>query len=68
MKITLAAVALAIAIPAAAQAAPAPTPKVEKPCCCCETMDRMACCDEHEKQKDHGGQAEPDTHRGHGGH
>ena len=69
MKMYLAAAALAVALPAAAnaEAAPTPAPKAEKPCCC-EKMDRkMACCEEHMK-KDRDGQAEPDVHKGHGGH
>ncbi|HEU0099824.1 MAG TPA: hypothetical protein VFQ67_13760 [Allosphingosinicella sp.] len=67
MKMYLAAIALAVAFPAAALAetAPAPAPKVEKPCCC-EKMDRkMACCDEHMKEKDKAGS---DAHEGHEGH
>jgi hypothetical protein len=65
MKMYLATVALAIAFPAAARAEAAPAPKVEKPCCC-EKMDRkMACCEEHMKDKDGG--AGSDAHEGHGG-
>jgi hypothetical protein len=67
MKMYLAAAALALAFSAAAHAetAPAPAPKAEKPCCC-EKMDRkMACCEEHMKQKDH---AESGAHQGHDGH
>jgi len=70
MKMYLAAVALAIAFPAAvnAQSAPTPAPKAEKPCCC-EKMDRkMACCEEHMKEKEQGGQAGSDAHKGHGSH
>ncbi len=69
MKMYLAAVALAVAFAAAhAEAAPTPTPNAEKPCCC-EKMDRkMACCEEHMKQKNHDGQSESDAHKGHGGH
>jgi hypothetical protein len=70
MKSYLAAIALAVAFPSAALAetAPGPAPKVEKPCCC-EKMDRkMACCDEHKKEKDRGSQSGSDAHKGHGGH
>lgn len=68
MKKYLAAIALAVAFPAVAHAEVSPTPKVEKPCCC-EKMDRkMACCEEHMKDKDQGGQAGSDAHKGHGGH
>jgi hypothetical protein len=68
MKMYLAAAALALALPAAAHAAPAPAPKAEKHCCC-EKMDRkMACCEEHMKQKDKDGEAGSDAHKGHGGH
>jgi hypothetical protein len=68
MKMYLAAAALAVALPAAAHAEAAPAPKAEKPCCC-EKMDRkMACCDEHMKQKEQGGDAESGSHKGHDGH
>ena len=68
MRLYLAAAALAVAFPAAAHAAADPAPKAEKPCCC-EKMDRkMACCEEHMKPKEQGGQAAPDPHKGHDGH
>lgn len=68
MKIVLAALALAIAFPAAAFAQGTPAPKAEKPCCC-EKMDRkMACCEEHMKQKDKAEQAGSDAHKGHDSH
>jgi len=68
MKMYLAAVALAVAFPAAAHAEAASAPKAEKPCCC-EKMDRkMACCEEHMKQKEQGDQTGPDSHKGHDGH
>ncbi|HEX8307106.1 MAG TPA: hypothetical protein VF645_01635 [Allosphingosinicella sp.] len=70
MKLYLAAAALAVAFPAAAhaEAAPGAAPKAEKHCCC-EKMDRkMACCEEHMKQKDKDGEAGSDAHKGHGGH
>jgi hypothetical protein len=70
MKTYLAAAALAVAFPATAyaEATPTPAPKVEKPCCC-EKMDRkMACCEEHMKDKAQGGETGSDTHKGHDGH
>lgn len=68
MKMYVVAAFLAAAFPAAAyaEAAPSPAPKAEKPCCC-EKMDRkMACCEEHMKQKEKGAHGESDAHEGHG--
>jgi len=68
MKKYLAAIAFAVACPAVAHAEASPAPKAEKPCCC-EKMDRkMACCEEHMKEKDQGGEAGSDAHKGHDGH
>jgi hypothetical protein len=70
MKMYLAVAALAVAFPVAAhaEAAPVPAPKAEMTCCC-EKMDRkMACCEEHMKKKDQGGESGADAHKGHGGH
>ena len=69
MKMYLAAAALAVALPAAAHAEAAPESPPKAKACCCEKMDRkMACCEEHMKQKDKDGHGESDVHKGHGGH